>query len=427
MSRTLSLSLVLAAMLLVGCGKRAVREESIKLTFWHIMNYEGPDKVLAAAVARFEAAHPGVTVEVQTFANDAYKQKLPVEMASNTPPDVFFTWGGGMLAEFARAGRVVKLDDALLQDGWRDRFIEQAMGICSTPEGTYAVPLDLSVVALWYNRDLLAAQGIQPPATFADLLAASAKLKAAGITPLSLGNRNVWPGAFYFIYLAARQGGSELFLDAAAGKPGASFADPAFVAAGENLRQLVAAEAFPSGFNGLDDAAARTRFLAGEAGMYLMGTWLVPRVMSTAPEFMDKLACASFPAVADGKGDPTTVVGGVNCGFAVSSTCEHPDLAIDLLRYLTAPEVVDGWCDIGRIPALKITDEQVAKLPKPTREAHTLLVQAAGLQPYYDQYLPPRLGEEHTNTTQGIFAGSLTPQEAADRMAKQAAKIQQDR
>jgi len=424
MRRPLCLSLALATVLLPGCGKPAVREESIKLTFWHIMNYEGPDKVLAAAVERFEAAHPGVTVEVQTFANDAYKQKLPVEMASNTPPDVFFTWGGGMLGEFARAGRVLRLDQALLEDGWRERFIEQAMGICSTPEGTYAVPLDLSIVALWYNRELLAAQGLEPPATLADLLAASAKLKAAGITPLSLGNRTVWPGAFYYIYLAARHGGVDLFLDATAGKPGATFADPAFVAAGEDLRRLVDAGAFSSGFNGLDDGAARTRFFSDEAAMYLMGTWLVPRAMAAAPEFMDKLGCAPFPAIADGKGDPSTVVGGVNCGFAVSTTCEHPDLAVDLLRYLTAPEVVDGWCDIGRIPALKITPEQIAKLPKPTRQAYSLLILSASLQPYYDQYLPPRLGEEHTNTTQGIFSGTLAPEEAAARMAKQAAKDQ---
>jgi raffinose/stachyose/melibiose transport system substrate-binding protein len=412
----------MTAVLLTGCGKRTEQEGTIKLTFWHIMNYEGPQEVLAAAVERFEAAHPGVEVEIQTFANDAYKQKLPVEMASNTPPDVFFTWGGGMLAEFARADRVLKLDQALSQDGWRERFIEQALAICSSDGGTYAVPLDLSVVPLWYNRELLAGKGIQPPATFADLLVACDQLNQAGVTPLSLGNRNVWPGAFYFIYLAARQGGAELFLNAAAGKPGAGFDDPAFVAAGDDLKRLIDAHAFANGFNGLDDGAARTRFLSGEAAMYLMGTWLVPRVLSKAPEFMDKLACIPFPAVQGGKGDASTVVGGVNCGFAVSANCQHPDLAIDLLRYLTAPEVVSGWCEIGRIPALKTSDEQIAKLPKPTQAAHALLVKAARLQPYYDQYLSPRLGEEHKKTTQGILTGTLSPEEAAARMVRQATK-----
>ena len=99
------------------------------------------------------------------------------------------------------------------------------------------MPLDLSVVPLWYNRDLLASKGIEPPRTFAELLGACAKLKEAGVTPLSLGNRNVWPGAFYFIYLAAREGGADLFLNAAAGKAGASFDDAAFVAAGSDLKR----------------------------------------------------------------------------------------------------------------------------------------------------------------------------------------------
>ena len=424
MFRTLLASLVLVAALLTGCRKPAEDDGNIKLTFWHIMNYEGPKEVLEAAVKRFEAAHPGVTVETQTFANDAYKQKLPVEMASNTPPDVFFTWGGGMLAEFARAGRVVKLDQALSEDGWRKRFIEQALAICSSDGSAYAVPLDLAVVPLWYNRELLAKQGVTPPATFAELLAACKKLRQADVTPLALGNQKVWPGAFYFVNLAARQGGTKLFLDAAVGRPGATLDDRSFVTAGENLRRLVDAGAFPSGFNGLDDAAARTRFLNDEAAMYLMGTWLVARVKTEVPEFMDKLACVPFPSVAGGKGDASTVVGGVNCAFAVSSSCKHPELATELLRYLTAAEVVDGWCEIGRIPALKTSEKQAFKLPEPTRQAQALLSKAAYLQPYYDQYLRPRLAEEHKKTTQGIFADTLTPQAAADRMAKLAAKKQ---
>ena len=422
MLRTLLSSLALAALLLAGCGRRTREEGAVTLTFWHIMNYEGPREVLAAAVQRFEADHPGVKVEVQTFANDAYKQKLQVEMASNTPPDVLFTWGGGMLAEFARAGRVVRLDQALSKDGWRARFIEQALSICSTAEGTYAVPLDLSVVPLWYNRGLLAKHGVEPPATFAELLAACESLKRAGVTPIALGNRNVWPGAFHFIYLAARQAGAELFLDAARGREGASFADPAFVAAGENLRRLVEADAFSTGFNGLEEGIAQSRFLAGEAAMYLMGTWLVAHVKGQQPDFLDQLACMPFPVVAGGKGDASTVVGGVNCGFAVSANCTHPDLAIELLRYLTAEEVAAEWCTIGRIPALRMDEAQLAKLPAPTRAAQALLAKAARLQPYYDQYLPPRLGEEHKKTTQGIFAGTVTPQEAADRMARLAAK-----
>jgi hypothetical protein len=85
-----------------GCGRGEperpeVGEPARKLTLWHILNYSGPREVIEAAVARFEAAHPGVDVEVQTFDNDPYKTKLAIEMeAARLPtsasPGAAATW-----------------------------------------------------------------------------------------------------------------------------------------------------------------------------------------------------------------------------------------------------------------------------------------------------------------------------------------------
>ena len=417
--------------LLTGCDRgktptakhpEAPTARPIALTFWHIMNYSGPREVLASAVQRFEAANPDTTVTIQTFKNDAYKTKLAIEMASGTPPDVLFTWGGGPLAEYARAGRVLDLTPHVEKDGWRQRFIDKALAICMADERVYAVPLDLSAVVLWHNRELFEQAGVTPPATLEDLLAVGKVFRERDTTPMSLGNLNQWPGAFHFVYLATRRGGAQLFLDAAGGKGSARFDNPAFAQAGSDVRRLVDAKMFPLGFNGIDAGSARTKFLSGKAAMYTMGTWLVARVVAENPEFMSKLDCVPYPAVSGGKGDPSTVVGGVNCGFAVSAGCKHPEKAVELLRYLTAPEVASEWCDIGRIPALQVTAEDEAKLPAPTRKALSLLKAAKRIQPYYDQYLPPRMAVEHKKTTQKLFAGTMTGEEAAKRMAESAAK-----
>ena len=390
------------------------------------MNYEGPREVIADAVRRFEAANPNVLVEVETFENDAYKQKLSIEAAGGELPDILFTWGGGGLAELARAGKVLDLTDALAAEGWRERFLEAPLDFCTVDDRVYAVPVDLACVPLWYNAELFARHELAPPRTFAELLQLCRELRAKNITPLALGNMKQWPGAFYFIYLATRTGGSELFFDAAARKPGAAFNDPAFVEAGEKLRQLVDANAFSTGFNGIDVGPARTQFLNEQAAMYLMGTWLVARALEESPEFPSKMKCIAFPAVepfdrlrpGGGKGDATTVVGGVNCAFAVSRSCENSEKAAALLRFLTDEQVGEEWCRIGRIPALRVGDEALDELPVPTRAALDLLRAAKTIQPYYDQHLPPRLAEEHKKTTQEIFAGTLTPAEAADRMEK---------
>ena len=55
-------------------------------------------------------------------------------------------------------------------------------------------------------------------------------LKDAGITPITVGEGDKWPGHFYWVYLAIRIGGKAAF-DAAYTREG-SFADPPFVQAG---------------------------------------------------------------------------------------------------------------------------------------------------------------------------------------------------
>ena len=420
--------LLVLALAMAGCGRREQAAKqgdgdgTVTLRLWHILNYSGPREILSRAARRFETANPGCRVEIQEFENDAYKTKLAVEIASGTPPDVMFTWGGGPLGDYARAGKVVDLSSALKKDGWGDRFIDQALDLCRFEDRIYAVPLDLSAVVLWCNADLFVRHGVEFPQTYDDLLRLCRVFRAAGLDPCALGNMKQWPGAFYFSYLANRCGGTGLFLDAAHGRNNASFADPAFVRAGELLRGLIAAEAFPVGFNGLDDGPARTRFVSGKAAMLLMGSWVVARVKDEQPAFLECMRAVPFPAVTGGRGEAGAVLGGINCGFAVSSSCQQPELAVELLRCLTDAPVVTEWCEIGRIPALVTTPEQEEKLPGPTRQAYAMLKSASSLQPYYDQYLTPRLAVEHKNTTQNLFAGAMTPEQAAAKMAAAADK-----
>lgn len=416
--RNLVVVFVLSSIFFCSCGSRAKKdaEAGLELSFWHIMNYAGPREVIAAAVSRFESAHPGCRVRVQTFENDAYKMKLAVEEASGNAPDVFFTWGGGPLQERARAGKVLNLQKCFQDNDWEGRFIGQALELCRWEGQLYALPLDLSAVLLWCNQALFERHQVEYPADYAELLRVCNKFRQAGIHPFALGNMKQWPGAFYFCYLANRCGGTGLFLDAAAGKPGASFADPAFVRAGELLQELIALPAFPLGFNGMDDAPARAMFLRQEAAMYLTGTWLAARIIEEKPEFMEQLRLLPFPSVPEGKGEADAVLGGVNCAFAVSSSCKHPELALKLLEYLCADEVVTQWCRIGRLPALKTSPEQEDMLPEITRQSLQALQKASSLQPYYDQYLSPRLAVEHKNTTQHLFSGTMTPEQAAQKM-----------
>ncbi len=202
---------------------------------------------------------------------------------------------------------------------------------------------------------------------------------AAGVTPIGLGNYDAWPGAFWYCYLASRLGGTALFERAAAGD-GADFAAAPFVRAGEMLRALVEGGAFSRDGAERKEDEARKLFVRGKSAMYLGGSWLVGQIVRDpdAAPFLKGLTALPFPEVPGAAPDGAkTVLGGVNCGFSVASS---------------------------------------------SREAYAILLKGVGMQPYYDQYLPAALTVVHKNTTRDLFAGRLTPQQAAERMRDEAKK-----
>ena len=93
---------------------------------------------------------------------------------------------------------------------------------------------------------------------------------------------------------------------------------------------------------------------------------------------------------------------------------------------LPAPTPSGLACIMRRPPSqtsMRVRAEALAQLPAPTQSALQLLQAAGDIQPYYDQYLPPRLAEEHKKTTQALFALTLKPAEAAERMAQCAREV----
>ncbi len=137
----------------------------------------------------------------------------------------------------------------------------------------YAVPANLAGVFLYYNKQLFSDFGLEPPATWDDLLNACKTFNKGGIVPVALGNVNRWTGSFWFINLVLRSGGSEAFPNAFNRVEGASFAAPGFIEAGQRIQEAVEANCFGEGFNGIDYPDEQLLFGTGIAAMELQGDW----------------------------------------------------------------------------------------------------------------------------------------------------------
>jgi raffinose/stachyose/melibiose transport system substrate-binding protein len=218
----------------------------------------------------------------------------------------------------------------------------------------------------------------------------------------------------YYMYLVDRIAGPEVFASAA-NRLGGSFEDPAFVQAGEMIQDLVEMGAFIPGYNGLDYDTGQSRIpmYADEAAMELMGTWQISTYLAENPDFYnEKLGFFPFPAVEGGAGDPSSVVGTVGDNYYhISSACANPDEAFEMIQYLIDDVSVDLRVADGRIPPVRGVAE---KLTDPVlQEVIGMVEEAASVQLWYDQYLPPELGEAHKDAMQALFGLDITAEEAA--------------
>jgi raffinose/stachyose/melibiose transport system substrate-binding protein len=409
--------LMAATFMLIASFALVNAQENVTIRWWTI--YTTPPELPALAealAAEFMAANPGVTIEITHLENEAFKERLATVMQAGDPPDIFQSWGGGVLWNYAEAGLLRDISPELMADNnaWKDSFSAQAaLDLYGYGDAYYGVPLTFGAVGMWYNKRLFAEAGIEEvPTTWDEFLAAVQALKDAGITPIALGARDKWPSHFWWVYLAIREGGQEAF-EAAYTRAG-SFADEPFVAAGERLLELAALEPFQTDFTAMGYGQAAGIMGNGEAAMELMGQWApgVQRGNSTSGEGLPEgeLGWFRFPMIEGGAGGASDVLGGGD-GFAVGVNA--PDAAVEFLKFLTTPEVQERYVALGTgfVPTVgaaesAVTDSLLLDVMAARNEA-------GYYQLYYDQFLPPAVAQAVLDGVEGILVGSLTPQDAA--------------
>jgi len=388
----------------------------VTIEWWHITTVD-PGKTLWQNLANeYMAAHPNVTINITVLENEAFKTKLTTVMQGGTPPDIFQSWGGGVMNDQIAAGMLQDITPELDANGgaWRNTFAPGALAVYALDGKNYGVPWDMGMVGWWYNKDLFTKAGITSvPTTWTDFLTDVKTIKAAGITPISLGEKDSWTGMHIWSYLATRICGQAKFL-AAANRSGGSFADPCFIEAGKDLKDLIDLKPFEPGFLGQTHDDMQGYFGNGKAAMELSGQWAPS---SEAGQAADKKGVANlglfnFPAVEGGAGDVTDVMGGGN-GFAIGKNA--PPEAVDFVKFLTSVDVAKQIAAGGEgIPPIigaeaGLTDPNMVAVQK-------AFTAAKYFQLYYDQYMPSAMGGVINDAVAKLYAGTETPEQVAQEI-----------
>jgi raffinose/stachyose/melibiose transport system substrate-binding protein len=233
--------------------------------------------------------------------NEAFKTKLTTVMQSGEVPDIFQSWGQGGMIEQVEAGLLKDISADLDANGGEWRNSLGALDAFAVNGVNYGVPWDMGAVTFWYNKDLFAQAGVEVPTTWSEFLEVCETLKAAGITPISVGEGDKWPGMHIWAYLVSRIGGAEAFAKAAdmTDARSGSFEDEAFVQAGYELKKLVDGGYFQDGFLGATHDDMNATFGNGKAAMELGGQWSPSVQAANSADLVGvaNLGMFNFPAV----------------------------------------------------------------------------------------------------------------------------------
>ena len=364
---------------------------------------------IVRAVEEFEAK-TGHTVVLQYLENESFKAKLPTMLQSNDRPDIFYSWGGGVMYDQARAGFLRDVSN-VVPDSYLDTVSAAAADAFTFEGQRVGLPLQVSQVAWWYNKELMNQAGIDVSQIkmWDDLLDAVKQIKAAGITPICMGGKDKWPVHFVWTHLHIRNGGKGLFLESL---NNGGWDRPEYIRSGEQMLELVALEPFQKGWLAATWPDQAGFFGDGKCAMALMGNWMYGAQASNSASGEgladDNMGMFNMPMTNGGIGDSGDTLGGIN-GWLFSSTAS--DAAVELMMHYVSLDVQKEDASNGAyIPIVKGADgsltnpflQQVAKNIS-NSEYHQI---------FYDQFLGADIGRVVNDVSTDLAAGIISAEEA---------------
>ncbi len=249
-----------------------------QLLIFHWWTAPGEREAADAMFKAFKDKYPDIEIvenPVPGGGGVSHRVVLQARITAGIPPDTFQTLGGAELKNYVDSNVLQPLDDFYQRLGY-DKVIPGPLLKAVTVNGhPYVVPLNMHIQnILYYNLKLFNELGIQPPTTFAELLAACDKIKTSkpDMTCLALGSKEKWGDAFVFDSILLEYGGPEYYVKLYKGEVDVT-TDATYRKALEDfakLRPYINAD-----HAGLTWDQSVGLVGSGQAAMVLMGTWAI--------------------------------------------------------------------------------------------------------------------------------------------------------
>jgi len=321
---------------------------TLQVYSWRTEDVDAYEKMFDA----FEAEHEDITVEFKPFTNTEYDTILATALTEEGGPDVAQLRAYGGLQPLCEAGRLVALDDVDVS-AIDDEVLDGAR--CQGDGKLYGVPFATQVLAVYYNKQIFADNGIEEPTTWQEMLDAAQTLSDAGVTPFSVTGKDTWMlPIVHDVFAAPRYGGPEFDQAVQAGET--DFTDPDYVASLELVEQLK--PYFPQDVVGVDYVTSQTLFTSGKAAMFPGGSFELAFFQQQNPDL--EMGVFAVPPPPDAQVDQTLTPGWVDASYGVNAKSDNVEAATELVSWMATQEfgqmVSDELKQINPVEGVTPTD-----------------------------------------------------------------------
>ena len=277
---------------------------------------------------------------------------IPRALAAHNAPDIVYASGPSYTSVYAAEGLVMDLNGYSEQYGWKDRVLQVMYDACTVDGKLYSIPGGMVVGGLYYNKDVFAQKGWQPPTTIDEMVALMEQAKAEGMYPLGAGNKGWKPCNDHFSCMIINHLGSHsLFYDALSGNT--SFNNPEMVAAVQT-----SADWYNKGYLAgqdyvnLDSPEVMQTLLDGRSAMVMAPTTYTQfAAQCFLGDDADKLGFVPMPTAGT---DKAVYDVAINCNFAINAATKYADECAKILDYMLTGEfggrMTEGWPGYWTIP-----------------------------------------------------------------------------
>ena len=379
------------------------------------------------AAKEFNQSHPGVQVSVS--GNSHIWEQLQPRLVAGMPPDLMYPGWKMDQWKLAAEGQLMDLNNALKspaydgKESWGSTFDPKILKLGAEDGHQVMLPYFFNLQGMWFDPNVFKAHGWTPPQTWNQLLTLCAKIKAAGIAPLTFQGKYPYYMLENMILPWVQDiGGIQAINNIQELKKGA-WESPAVLQAITMIDTLNKDGYFLRGSVGMTHTESQTEFLEGKAAMIPCGTWLYSEMKKTMPP---GAAMQYFlpPFPTGGTGDPTAIMVSIE-PWMVPTKAKNPAGAIAFFKYMTSlPKAKQFVEQKATLMSIKGSDQ--VKLPA------TLVVPAA----FYDKsktifsfmamYWYPSLETDIENNITALLNHQITPKQFCDQTEKDSEKTAAD-